>query len=671
MIYSEFATARARGVLQQKVRLKKLHNLGIADINDEIERVTKIGAEISDKIEAIVKAENPLYPLSDQAIANALKGYDVLPEAVRIYRQELGILSADIREIGALNKILDRKKNLRQKYPMFSKSVLGARRHLLDIQLQHVTEEYLTVELMKYWIDREEPLNPYPDGVIVELLKIFSIKLSVEEVIEYRQQLDIPSYRERKNNKIKSEIKKLLDGEDPLKPYTDQKLSTMLAEKGIVLPAKDLNNYRLQLGALRSVERRSAVIRNRIAQLLDNEDPHNPYTDRKLSVLLANDGIYLEGDEVPAYRKQLVVLTSPARKHEEQGVTNHSLALADRLASFGQRLLVYLKSNSKQLQMNNGILFTRVADELGIHVAMLTKALSYLQRKNGIGHPAHRIELREIEHESGEKKRYLFLQPETFGLDVRIIAYLENNLGRLKTRAGIPIVEITSELGLTPIPLGVAIGNLKKKFPADHFIHQVVPEGATSGRRYYRLLDPEHPIPQLYERIIKHLEDNIEELQIEHGILVAKMAEELGIPSVILGQAIANMKKKFGNGHFIHRIVFKQVHRDDGKWVGYYRLSVPGQLSSHEQLIITYLEDHIEDLQIGGIVVAGMAAKLGMKSKSLGGTIRVMKTKLDSEHFIQQLKSKEGRCNGKTAKKYYLSSAAEQLDACETGALLP
>lgn len=54
----------------------------------------------------------------------------------------------------------------------------------------------------------------------------------------------------------KSAIERLIRGEDPLKPLSDQKLCTLLKSKGIELSRRTVMKYREQLGYDSSVKRK-------------------------------------------------------------------------------------------------------------------------------------------------------------------------------------------------------------------------------------------------------------------------------------------------------------------------------------------------------------------------------------------------------------------------------
>ena len=79
---------------------------------------------------------------------------------------------------------------------------------------------------------------------------IFELKFFFNSAIKRGSQEDIAS------ESVKQAIKKIVDGEDPRNPYSDQKIVELLAQQDIDIARRTVAKYRDMLGILSSSKRK-------------------------------------------------------------------------------------------------------------------------------------------------------------------------------------------------------------------------------------------------------------------------------------------------------------------------------------------------------------------------------------------------------------------------------
>jgi len=79
---------------------------------------------------------------------------------------------------------------------------------------------------------------------------IFELKYFFNSSIKRESEEDIAS------ESVKNKIKDIVDGEDPRKPYSDQRLVEILRDSGIVIARRTVAKYREMLGILSSAKRK-------------------------------------------------------------------------------------------------------------------------------------------------------------------------------------------------------------------------------------------------------------------------------------------------------------------------------------------------------------------------------------------------------------------------------
>lgn len=60
-------------------------------------------------------------------------------------------------------------------------------------------------------------------------------------------------------DQIKRKIRDLINGENSLKPYSDQSLSNLLKDQGITLSRRGVAKYRAEMGIRDSMERKCVL----------------------------------------------------------------------------------------------------------------------------------------------------------------------------------------------------------------------------------------------------------------------------------------------------------------------------------------------------------------------------------------------------------------------------
>ena len=144
-------------------------------------------------------------------------------------------------------------------------------------------------------------------------------------------------------------------------------------------------------------------------------------------------------------------------------------------------------------------------------------------------------------------------------------------------------------------------------------------------------------LTEVEQEILRYLEENIDALR-GFGIRIAHMAAALGINSLTLGKSLTKLKQRVSKGHFVRDTKMLQL----GGSRFYYRLTI-GQLYVIEQRILDYFTDNMSAMEKDGIIVAEMAAELGLTALTLGAIKRSLKKRLDEDHFIHKIKWRTGR----------------------------
>ena len=233
-------------------------------------------------------------------------------------------------------------------------------------------------------------------------------------------------------------------------------------------------------------------------------------------------------------------------------------------------------------------------------------------------------------------------------IEKQILAYFAAHMEALEGN-GIVIGEIAKALGIkSGQSLGHTRSRLKKKLGEEHFIQRIGKKRSVDREYVYRFDDAvavavfsseEERILAYFEKYRKALEGN--------GIVVGEMAKALEMSSGSLGKIITSLKKKLDEEHFIQRIVGESR---SVKHVYCFANAV-------EDRVVNYFAAHMEALEGNGIVAGEMADALGIKSESLGKRIINLKKKLDEEHFIQRIGSKNRIVDGKTITFYRFDDA--------------
>ncbi len=214
-------------------------------------------------------------------------------------------------------------------------------------------------------------------------------------------------------------------------------------------------------------------------------------------------------------------------------------------------------------------------------------------------------------------------------IEKQILTYFAEHMEALQGN-GIVIGEMADALKMSSGSLGKIRTRLKKKLDEGHFIQRIGSELRSGDRkRVYRFEDVDVlTTEEKEELILAYFAAHMEALE-GNGIVIAEMAKVLDTSSGSLGKMITSLKKKLDEGHFIQRIGSEPR---SGKYV--YRFA-----NDVEDRVVNYFAAHMEALEGNGIVVGEMAKALGIKSRSLGQKISILKTKLDKEHFIKRIGS--------------------------------
>ena len=335
---------------------------------------------------------------------------------------------------------------------------------------------------------------------------------------------------------------------------------------------------------------------------------------------------------------------SEQRRVEGKYVTFYRFADAVDVVVFTpaeERILAYFEAHMEALQ-GNGIVLGEMADALKIENSQsLGKIISILKEKLDEGHFIQRIG-REPRRVDGKRINFyrfedadVVFTPE----EELILAYFAAHMEALEGN-GIVVGEMADALKMSSGSLGKMIRRLKNKLDEEHFIRRIVSKlRNVDGKSItsYRFADAVDVVvfTPAEERILAYFEEYREALQ-GNGIVLGEMADALKIEnSQSLGKIISILKEKLDEGHFIKRIG-GEPRSVDGKRI--YRFAdAVDVFTPAEELILAYFAAHMEALEGNGIVIGEMAKALGIKSRSLGQKISILKTKLDKEHFIKRI----------------------------------
>ena len=340
---------------------------------------------IKNKIAKLVNVENPFTPYTDQeltdminaeiTISPAKKDIPINKRVVRRYRTQAGI--PPFEERGAIATIATKNK---------------------------ITE----------LIGDEDPFNPRTDK---ELANIINTEISpgrkgrvlVSEwsVENHRKQLGILAVKERRNLALKDRMVKLIGDEDTFNPYTDKELANIISAEMAVSPGRKgrvlvsewfVGNYRKQLGILAVKERRNLALKDRMVKLIGDEDTFNPYTDQKLSDLLAEDGIYLIERMVMVYRHQLGIPSFKKRQHGGGQMVAGTALFKPRQFESNAQLSDFFIENMEMLTTGNGIPAAEMAKAFNLPPAALGTRIGIIQKElvNEPEHFIHRIRSKPI-----------------------------------------------------------------------------------------------------------------------------------------------------------------------------------------------------------------------------------------------------------------------------------
>ena len=322
-------------------------------------------------------------------------------------------------------------------------------------------------------------------------------------------------------------------------------------------------------------------------------------------------------------------------------------------------ILAYFEEHKAELN-GVGIVIAKMAKALRISSLSLGQVLSGLKNKLPKDHFIQRIEGKKTWVDGKNVTVYRFDDAVT-ATDKDILAYFEEHMDELGD--GIVIAEMVEALGINSYALGKRRTNLQRKLPEGHFIQRI-----ESERRYvdgknvtvYRFDDavPSKELTTKEKEMLAYFEEHKAELDGD-GIVIAEMAEALGINIISLGKRRTNLQRKLPEGHFIQRVKSEQ-RTVDGKRVIVFRFD--DAVTATDKDILAYFEEHKAELGGDGIVAAEMAEALGISSLSLGKRVSALKNKLSDDPFIQRIENKIRHIDGTKVTVFRFDDALTATD---------
>ena len=217
---------------------------------------------------------------------------------------------------------------------------------------------------------------------------------------------------------------------------------------------------------------------------------------------------------------------------------------------------------------------------------------------------------------------------------------------------------------------GSAVGNylrlLKENLPEDHFIRQIIGEPIGKKRkRIYHLdgvesliLSPEQ------EKVQQYFENKGEQFFRDGGyITISKVAKDLDMGRVAVGQYLSSLKEKLPDGHFIYQIVRKKKER-----IYHFKgiepqIKIISPITPKQEKVLQYFEDKEQFFRNGGhITAAEIADKLGMSGNAVGKkNLIFLKKKLPDHPFIQKIVSRPEWIERKAKTIYHLDGIEPQI----------
>ena len=226
------------------------------------------------RIKEKINSENPLLPLTDVDLADSLEKTEevhITAREVSNYRNKLGIES-----------FAKRRKNV-------------------------------LIPIVRDMIAKEDAFAPLMDTDIAEHLRTMDLLWSAKEVRLLRQELAIPSSRQRKTNAVRDAITVLIERDDT-SPLSNEEIAQILAERGHIVDERMIRRHISAIAVPSYRERRSNHIENLIWQIVEGEETIQPLSARVIVERLWEHNLFFSERYIQIYLKNLGIPNSSQRK---------------------------------------------------------------------------------------------------------------------------------------------------------------------------------------------------------------------------------------------------------------------------------------------------------------------------------------------------------------------
>lgn len=227
------------------------------------------------KIKEKIDNENPLSPLTDRDLADSLaetEEINITARKAHDYRHKLGIAS-----------FADRRKKV-------------------------------VSNIVKDMIKTEDAFAPLSDIDIADHLRTMGLYWSAKEVLLLRQELAIPSSRQRKNYAVRDTIAVLIESEG-LSPLSNREIVQILTEMMSYTVNERTIRRHLRAVAVPSYrERRNNLVEKLLRQIIAAEDPTQPLSAGEIAERLQEHEIFFSKDYIYIYLRRLGIAPTGQRK---------------------------------------------------------------------------------------------------------------------------------------------------------------------------------------------------------------------------------------------------------------------------------------------------------------------------------------------------------------------
>ncbi len=178
-------------------------------------------------------------------------------------------------------------------------------------------EEGLMMKIKKA-IDSEPPLSPFTDGDVAgNLEKTAGLSLTAREIAGYRNKLGILSYTKRRKNAITTIVRNMIAAEDGLTPLLDTEIAEHLRRMGLLWSANEVRLLRQEIAIPPSRQRKNNAARQAIRALIEAEGT-TTLSNQEIAQILATMGYIVDERMIRRHLNAMAVPSYRERRHTKR-----------------------------------------------------------------------------------------------------------------------------------------------------------------------------------------------------------------------------------------------------------------------------------------------------------------------------------------------------------------